>query len=50
MVQAIKENRKPITHLEDNLKSFAIVGGALQSIKYGEEITIAESKSTEAIN
>ncbi|WP_338785940.1 Gfo/Idh/MocA family oxidoreductase [Metabacillus sp. FJAT-53654] len=50
MVQAIKENRKPITHLEDNLKSFAIVGGALQSIKHGEEVTIVGSKSIEAIN
>ncbi|WP_299088445.1 Gfo/Idh/MocA family oxidoreductase [uncultured Metabacillus sp.] len=48
MIQAIKENRKPITHLEDNLKSFAIVGGALQSIKKGEEVTIFESITTEA--
>lgn len=49
MVQAIKENRKPITHLEDNLKSFAIVGGALQSIKNREVVTLLENKSTEVM-
>ncbi|MBD1383422.1 Gfo/Idh/MocA family protein [Metabacillus arenae] len=49
MVQAIKENRKPITHLEDNLKSFAMVGGALQSIKKGEEITRLDNICNEPI-
>ncbi|WP_046586723.1 Gfo/Idh/MocA family protein, partial [Bacillus sp. SA1-12] len=49
MIEAIKENRKPITHIEDNLKSFAIVGGALKSIKKGAEVVVLENKSTEAI-
>ncbi|MBU8791156.1 Gfo/Idh/MocA family oxidoreductase [Oceanobacillus caeni] len=40
MVRAIKENRKPITHIGDNIKSFAIVGGALKSIQQGKEVPI----------
>jgi predicted dehydrogenase len=43
MVQAIRENRKPITHLEDNIKSFAIVGAALESVQKGKEIDILAS-------
>lgn len=42
MVQAIKENRKPITELADNIKSFAIVGAALESIKKAKEIKMIE--------
>lgn len=40
MLQAMKENRKPVTDLSDNIKSFAIVGAALQSIKTGKDIRI----------
>ncbi|MFB5662520.1 Gfo/Idh/MocA family protein [Alteribacillus sp. HJP-4] len=43
MVQAIREKRKPVTHIEDNLKSFEIVGGALRSIKESKEITLTQS-------
>jgi predicted dehydrogenase len=49
MVQAIKENRKPVTHLEDNLKSFSIVGGALQSINQGEEVILLENNHSEQL-
>lgn len=42
MVQAIKENRKPITDLTDNIKSFAVVGAALESIRKNIEIEIKE--------
>jgi predicted dehydrogenase len=41
MVRAINEKRLPITHLEDNLKSFSIVGGALNSVKKGQAVDIA---------
>ncbi|WP_077624535.1 Gfo/Idh/MocA family protein [Sediminibacillus massiliensis] len=40
MVQSIRQNRKPVTHIGDNLKSFAMIGGALNSIKEGKEISI----------
>jgi predicted dehydrogenase len=40
MVNAIKENRKPVTHIEDNLNSFALIGGALDSIKKRKEVSI----------
>lgn len=40
LVQAIKEKRKPITHIEDNLKSFAIIGGALDSLQKGKEVPV----------
>lgn len=42
MVQAIKENRKPVTELADNIKSFVIVGAALESIRQKREIKINE--------
>ncbi|MBS4208655.1 Gfo/Idh/MocA family oxidoreductase [Bacillus sp. FJAT-50079] len=42
MVQAMKENRKPVTDLADNIKSFAIVGAALESIKQAKEIQMDE--------
>lgn len=38
MVQAIKENREPVTSLDDNLNSFGIVGAAVQSIQTSSEI------------
>ncbi|MBS4223781.1 Gfo/Idh/MocA family protein [Lederbergia citrea] len=38
MVNAIKEGRKPVTDLVDNINSFAIVGAALESIKQSKEI------------
>ncbi|CAM3928714.1 oxidoreductase [Lederbergia lenta] len=40
MTEAIKENRKPITDIADNINSFAIVGAALESIKQEKEIEI----------
>ncbi|MEK3890481.1 Gfo/Idh/MocA family protein [Bacillus sp. FSL K6-3431] len=40
MTKAIKENRKPITDLADNINSFAIVGAALESIKQEKEIEL----------
>ncbi|WP_100407412.1 Gfo/Idh/MocA family protein [Bacillus solitudinis] len=40
MVQALKENRKPVTDIEDNIKSFAVVGAALESIKQGKEVAL----------
>ncbi|WP_183041176.1 Gfo/Idh/MocA family protein [Salipaludibacillus neizhouensis] len=43
LVQAIKENRKPVTHIEDNIKSFALVGGALESISKEKEIDISNN-------
>ena len=43
MVQAINENRKPVTELADNIKSFAIVGAALESIKKEKEIKITRN-------
>lgn len=42
MVNAIKENRKPITELADNINSFAIVGASLESIKQSKEIVIQD--------
>ncbi|MBM7570371.1 Gfo/Idh/MocA family protein [Aquibacillus albus] len=38
LVQAIRENRKPITSIEDNIKSFSMVGTALESIEQGKEL------------
>ncbi|WP_046175657.1 Gfo/Idh/MocA family protein [Domibacillus indicus] len=42
MVSAIQENRRPATDLEDNLKSFGIVGAALESVKLSHEIKVAD--------
>jgi predicted dehydrogenase len=39
-VQAIKENRKPATHIDDNLISFAMVGAAIDSAKSGNIVRL----------
>lgn len=40
LLQAIKEKRLPATDIRDNIKSFAIVGAAVESIQTGKEIKI----------
>ncbi|MDC3416014.1 Gfo/Idh/MocA family protein [Aquibacillus salsiterrae] len=40
MVEAIRENRRPITSIEDNIKSFLMVGGALESINQGTVVDL----------
>jgi len=42
MVSAIKEGRKPVTVLSDNIQSFAVVGAALLSIKQNKEIDVQD--------
>lgn len=42
LVQAIQENRRPITDLADNMNSFAMIGAALKSIEEAKEISMQE--------
>jgi predicted dehydrogenase len=39
-VQAIREGRKPVTHITDNLVSFSMVGAAVESSKSGRVVRL----------
>lgn len=49
MVNALKQGRKPVTDLNDNINSFAIVGAALQSIKHSKEINVQDLLKKETV-
>ncbi len=42
MVNALDENRKPLTDITDNIHSFQMVSASLESIKNGREVNLKE--------